>query len=378
MSFLKENRDLKKIAWLGLGIFLILLIHTFYKYHIHINWAIMDDSAYTHYLFNYQDGFIKRGLVGEIFRQLDFQMSYKLAHVIGYCVFIIASFSLLIAIICPFKGYWQSTGFLLFFLFALSNSGTFQGFYRTLGHFDNINFILSLLCIFLIYKIKKPPVYILAYALMVIAILIHEAALLMFIPLVLAFSFYLDSSKKNILQLLLLSGALLLTTTAVFYNGMTKNSTLDEHYSELVNTYGDHVYYEAVEVLHDRGLEENYLYVKNKKSAYKAKENKRILILLLPTLLIYLLFCYEEIKRDGYSKKLILLASAFSPLALYPIAASFYRWWGMSITNFFVAMALIAATDKSFREFLVSFFYRHQNLTLIAIVFCTIGGSLRY
>ncbi|CAH9018260.1 hypothetical protein [Candidatus Nitrosacidococcus sp. I8] len=96
-------------------------------------------------------------------------MSYELATYIAYGIFFAVCAALLIVMTYPFKGYWQSTGFLLFFLFVFSHSGTILHFYHDFEHFDGINLILALLCLFLIYEIRKPLIYILVYLVMATA-----------------------------------------------------------------------------------------------------------------------------------------------------------------------------------------------------------------
>ncbi|CAB1275727.1 hypothetical protein [Candidatus Nitrosacidococcus tergens] len=386
MRFLKEKNDLIKIGLLG---FFALLTCQYYTY-LYFRKEVATPAVYTHYLFNYQDEFVKRGLVGEILRQLGFQMSHDVFYILAYSIFFLVCISLIIAITYPFRGYWRSTGCLLFFLFVFFHPGTIQHFHSDFGRTDGINLILTLLCLFLVSKIRKPYINIPICLLMIIVILIHEATLFMYVPLVLAFSFYLDSSKENVLQLVILASILLLTTYIVSTHGLVKNSTLEQHYTKLKNMYGacieeDSAYeicvrHDTVAILHDRGIKKNINLVidliKNKSTNVK-KTHKRIFILLWPTFLIYILLIYEEIKRNGYSKKLLVFVAALGPLALYPLAYDFSRWWALAVTNLIVSTALIAGTDHRFRNLLISFFYRYQILVVIAIAISVKLGPLQ-
>ncbi|WP_264695150.1 hypothetical protein [Candidatus Nitrosacidococcus sp. I8] len=378
MLFLKETNEFRKLYWIGL--FVLLTLITLKSYYT----PFPSDWLYTHLLFNYQDEFVKRGLVGEIIRQLGVAMSYDSALYIAYGIFLSVCAALLITIIIPFKGYWQSTGCVLFFLFVLSHSGTVQHFYDNFGALDGVCLVLSLCALLVIYKIKKPWAYFLAYPFMAAALLVHEGTFFTYIPLIFAFSLYLNSSKKNILQLLLFGIALLLMTTAIFYYGTAKHSTLDQHYKKLINIYGDDsnevtIAKGAIAVLHDRGIKENMRLVALDIKKYGSEIKKEHLILfitLFPTFLIYADLISEDIKKNGYTKKLLLFASALSPLALYPLGYDFYRWWSLSLTNLFLVTAIIAGIDDRFRDLLISFFHRYQYLVLVAIIFCLIKGEL--
>ncbi|CAB1276807.1 hypothetical protein [Candidatus Nitrosacidococcus tergens] len=373
-----------QITILCISVSLFFIVYGFYGGELY-SWE------YTQFLFDYRDEFLKRGLVGEVIRQLGYQMSYDLATKLSYGIFFGVCIALLIVTIAPFKGYWRHIGFFGFFLFVFSHSGTIQHFYADFQHMDGINFVLALLSLFLIYKINKPYKYIFVYLLMAIATLIHEAVLFMYIPLVLIFSFYLDSTKENILQLLCLLGALLCTVYAVSIFGLAKNSTLEEHYTKLISTYGIYeseankeVYKDSVAVVHNRGLKDNADLVleriavdKNHNNAVK-RNHIKLFIILIPTFLIYISLVSEEIKKHGKTKELLLLLSALSPLCLYPIGYDFFRWWALALTNLFTITALIAWLDNQFRASLISLFYRHQVIVFIAIFFSLKAGGIEH
>ncbi|WP_264695835.1 hypothetical protein [Candidatus Nitrosacidococcus sp. I8] len=367
-----------QIAILCILVSLFFMIHGFYGGKL-CSWE------YTQFLFDYRDEFLKRGLVGELARQLGYQMSYDFVTKLSYGIFFVVCTALLIVTIAPFKGYWKHTGFLLFFLFVFSHSGTIQHFYADFQHMDGINFVLALLSLFLIHKIKKPYKYIFVYLLIAIAILIHEAVLFIHIPLVLVFSFYLDSSKANILRLLFLLGTVLCTVYVVSAFGLAKNSTLEEHYAKLVNTYGTMVMEKSVAVVHDRELKEN-LNVTIGRVMEDIKSNQpfivrnhiKLFIVLIPTFLIYISLVSEEIKKHGKTKELLLLLSTLSPLCLYPIGYDFFRWWALALTNLFTITALIAWLDNQFRASLISLFYRNQILVLISIFFSLKAGGIEH
>ncbi|CAH9018256.1 hypothetical protein [Candidatus Nitrosacidococcus sp. I8] len=376
MMFFKETDDAKKIYWLGVFIFLALLAHLFHS-HGHTGLTYIDNWSYTQFLFDYQDEFLKRGLLGEILRQLGFQMSYEIANTLAYGIFLGVFLTLLLVFILPFKDYWQSTGYLLFFLFIFSHSGTIQHFYHDFGRTDGIGLILTLLSILIIYKNSNLFAYFFAYLLMTIAILIHEATFFIYIPLVLVFGFYLSSSKEAKITLSVLANLFLCTTYIVSTYGLAQNSTLNQHYEKLVSIYGDRVQQDSLAVVHNREIKENFNFtvVQLKTEKTKTKHFKRFFVL-IPTLLLIASLIFEDIYKNGYSKKLLLFIAALSPLALYFLGADFFRWWALALTNLFIAFALISGLDSQFRKLLISFFYRHQVLVLVAISFSLLQGDI--
>ncbi|CAB1275725.1 hypothetical protein [Candidatus Nitrosacidococcus tergens] len=372
----RETGDIRKILWLGVFIFLALLAHLLHS-HGHTGLAYINNWNYTQFLFDYQDEFLKRGLLGEIVRQLGFQMSYEVANILAYGIFLGVCIALSVMFILPFKRDWQATGFLLFSLFVFSHSGTIQHFYHDFGRTDGISLVISLFSIFIIYKSSNLFAYFFTYLLMTIGILIHEATFFIYIPLVLAFGFYWDSSKEAKIVLYLLAGALLFTTYIISTYGLAQHSTLTEHYEKLVNIYGDQVQQDSVAVVHGREIKENFDFTvaQLKTEKTKIKHLKRFFVL-LPTLLLIVSLVFKDICKNRVSKKLLLFSSALSPLALYPLGADFFRWWALALTNLFITLALISGLDSQFRKLLISFFYRHQILVLVAILFSLLQGDI--
>ncbi|CAH9018258.1 hypothetical protein NURINAE_00822 [Candidatus Nitrosacidococcus sp. I8] len=167
----------------------------------------------------------------------------------------------------------------------------------------------------------------------------------------------------------------------VFTYGLAQNSTLEQHYEKLVHMYGDQVHKNAVAVLHNRYIQENInIIIENITSERRSREiisgHITLFIALLPTFLIYAGLIYKDIRENSISKKLLFLASALSPLILYPLGYDFFRWWALALTNLFLVTGIIASIDNQFRDLLISFFYQNQYLALIVIAFCLIKGAL--
>lgn len=332
---------------------------------------------YTHYLFNYQEEFLKRGLVGESFRQLEFQMHYELAESFAFILFSVVSVSLIWVLVSPFQRCLNQTGAWLFLVFALTHSATIQNLYLDIGRYDGFGLIAALVSIATI--IKKPR---LAYGVVPIiftlAIFIHEASFIIYLPMVIAFWLYRQSGSTPLIMIGLLTALLAGVTYTVSKQGLATQSSLDQHYQRLVAEQGkDKVNFYSVAVVHERGLKENIeLTLQYGLTPQRIQNHAWLLVVLLPTLwLIYHLLAIE-IKQSGVGLRSLFMVSAFSPLLLYPLGLDHFRWWALSITNFLVTVALLSYSDKDFRHSVIDLFYQQQWAVVLAIMLSVVIGGL--
>ena len=90
-----------------------------------------------------------------------------------------------------------------------------------------------------------------------------------------------------------------------------------------------------------------------------------------------LILVIEEVKANGFSKKLLFFASALGPLlGLYPLGHDHFRWWALALTNLFVILSIIAYYEQAFKKLIISTFYKYQVLVVVILVSSVVVGAM--
>ncbi len=137
----------------------------------------------THWVLSYENGFVSRGFVGEILRHFKpFVMLNELYLIVSviYFIFLALILTAVLGILVKEK---NNRNLFLFILFFIVNPGTITMLAGDFGRFDLFMIIIALLCIVSI-AVKKLEWCI--PVLFILGILIHEAFVFMYAPLILA------------------------------------------------------------------------------------------------------------------------------------------------------------------------------------------------
>lgn len=310
------------------------------------NWKL------THWLFNYQDEFVKRGLVGELFRLLGSEVTLTQVVVISYAFIVLILGMMVYFFSRPVVRSPEKTGLWWFFLIALTSSATFQHFNYDVGRFDVFCFALALLSLMMIRVGSGRVAAISILACMSLAILVHEAAFFMYVPMVVAYWFYRDPDLKHIAPKVLVAVLLVVVTYFVSTGGLVETKTLTQYFTELQLRYGIWVVEDSLRVLYRGGVEENILMTLQRGFRLEGVLSYLLFaaFVLLPLLILVVKFFRLRGGFDNGRAALIFFASALGPLALYPLGFDHFRWWAATITNFFVIVSLVAYHDAGFRD----------------------------
>jgi hypothetical protein len=339
---------------------------------------------FAHYFFNYQDEFIKRGLVGECLRILNIDISQANMKIFANGVLTLCALATFFLLGQALKLSPRAIGLWLFSALFIVHSATLQRFMYDLGRSDQIIFLLALIALAVIYKIKRWFAYPIVLALMAIAIAIHEGAFLMFVPLVVCFWLYIDRAKYIVPKIVVFI-ALIALTAFVGTNGFITKRSFEEH-CELLNKTVPKVCVNsgvtAINTIHDR-IDYKTEGPKRLFDSRTIKEHGKLLLYLTP--LFFLVWKTAKSANDGgggasmarcaisdYRKWrilfLLLIISAFSPLCLYLFGWDFYRWHGLAINNLFIVLALVAIDNANFRAKLSNVFYNYQLVAIVTII----------
>lgn len=195
------NTNIKEILSKNIEIIIISLVYYWY-----INRYLPYDKgleySYFYYLVDYENGFIKRGLIGEIFRLLGVSIySYK---IIVICKAIFFFLWFLIIKVLKKINFKNKAIFLVLVFFILLNPSLLKNYWIDLGRFDILGAIATCL------MILSPKKYssILLFISTPLLLFIHEGQLFLFIPSII-FSWilknrYLIQQKKLYLPFYLL------------------------------------------------------------------------------------------------------------------------------------------------------------------------------
>ena len=190
MYFFKENGLSKNlIAFMLVSIALLVAVNVLIP-------TVLSSFKFTHFLFNYESEFVKRGFIGEVFRLLGFEMNYQLASIVSYALFILFTVVFLFIITSAFKDSLMTTGAWLFIFMAAIHSATIQHFYVDPGRFDAFAFLIAVLSIYLIARFSTITSFLLVPVLIILMLLIHEGAFFLYVPLILGFWLYRSSKFK--------------------------------------------------------------------------------------------------------------------------------------------------------------------------------------
>ena len=301
--------------------------------------------TYSHYLFNYEFGFVKRGLIGEIVRLIDsdFIRSYDFFYIFSSTILLIDL--MLIAIVLK-RLFHKGDIALIGIGFCYASSVAVVFLVHTIGYFDHIGLMIVLIMILLRSVKQKLVIGIISLP---VLLLIHEALIVIFGPLI-AMIILLETNKKNKIQFVLMFVYLLFVGVSTL---IVSDSTISVSNSELMqyqieNKTKIRLESEAFDVLH-KSISNN----KNMMLTYwKFGESYRLLlysiVVTLPFLMIVILFLrlnFSIIKYQNLRKKVVVYCS-LSPLLLLLVAYDVFRWFTMSLTLAFLIVFFVTTSQE--------------------------------
>ncbi len=295
--------------------------------------------AYTHFLFNYEAGFIKRGLIGEIFHTLNptYSDNYLWFTVVNLSLFIFAVSSLLY---CLYTLVNRKNSLLTAaaLLFASSLSPVYLA--HTIGYFD----VIGLLAVIILTQLLNTTYsQWLILPVTLLCLLIHESFFIIFFPLLFIHVIFLQTKNIN-KNTLLLAGVYATISFPVAF--LLANYALLDLSSRLIlqnqlEQIASHpLRYDGFSVL-VRGIGDNYGIMEP--SLFSLWSNLESLPVTLPTTIV-LNIAIWKIVRPHYNASITLLIclASFSPLAMHILAWDTHRWNALMITTSFLNLCNVA------------------------------------
>ena len=175
----------KAVTVMLLAVIIFMALHTVLYPFDYLRYEVSD------WLINYQGGFVRRGLIGELLLQLEHIMPYNVRHaivgieIISYVLFFIVTFRIFI------KYRWS----LLAAMFPVACVTQSIGCYRR----DFMMLCLCALTFYLFFKYlkeKKKPLLVFSVAVMSLSIIIYEPVFFVLVPVLVLQYWYACGERK--------------------------------------------------------------------------------------------------------------------------------------------------------------------------------------
>jgi hypothetical protein len=321
-----SQAESQKKTWLVVAVF-ILLVSILRGIRIPSVWG------YTHFLFNYDAGFTKRSIIGEIYKHID-----NYTHPYGaYIAFSTLIFSLNIAcIIQAMKKLIESCQDNLIacsILFASSLAITYLA--HTVGYYDHVGFLAA----FLIINISSRPLkFLLAIPLIAFCLLVHEGFLLIFFPSIFLSLILASVGSKKWMRLSFCMAFFAAVIAFILSEATLNSEAMAKLYGELQAHTDIALRGDAFAVL-GRNIDSNLEIMIWTWGGLFAIANIFSWLVTLPSCAFFMASSLPILKvcRLPHVTWLLVLAS-LSPLSMHVIAWDMHRWNALAVTTSFLCL----------------------------------------
>lgn len=301
--------------------------------------------SYTHYLFNYDLGFVKRGLVGEVMSHLGSPYFLTYEFFVIFSLLLLTTNMVLLGLLIHDMATRRNPvligGALLF---ASSLAVVFLA--HTLGYLEHIGLLVTLIAL----RIRDFPKKLIFLSLTFpIALLVHEGVLILLFPI--NFMALLSPGPgelwaKKIAGL----GAFSLIMVALVFT--ISEYTLEEAEAEqmYVQLQADRDFplrRDAFNVLH-RDAQENFQRTLQRWSPERLLELRQSVLVTAPTilLLVYLLVLTMKHAAVPLYLRVLAVLAALSPLMMYGWGWDMHRWNTFAISTSFLMLYVVGTGNK--------------------------------
>ncbi len=325
--------------------------------------------SYSHMFFDYEFGFMRRGLIGAILSLIDKPMLYTYAS--HFYLSLIILLSNVVFLSLTFRDFIRSNNLNLTacaFIFASSSGIIFLA--HNIGYADHIGLLLCLIS-FRLKSFKNKLLFIAPS--LTLALMIHEAIFVIFFPILfISLTLSLDS-QKNIKQIAVLAVFSLYAIFLFFFIGNSSIS-LEQAQAILLKAQGlsDSPLREDAFMLLKQSSTETILMMSEKWS-----HPARIAFLFISGLTIFPIAIYIQInmisllKKSQRSKVFIYLcvAGGLSPLLLHTVAWDTMRWNTLYIiTAYLMCYTVLKQLSSEEAEKCSQAFFMRRSLPLLLLM----------
>ena len=321
--------------------------------------------AATHLFFDYQYGFVKRGLVGAFARAIGahFLQDYRfffyvtLAIVLANLVLIVSGFA---------EVHRRAHGWLRLGPLVYASSIGAAYLANSIGYADHLGLLATLLALRIEHFWKRLGFIALTFS---VLLFVHEAIFVAFLPVALVtfiFDPRIGSDKKRLFSIGVVVAALACITYVIAGAVISKAASVEMY--RAAQARADFLLFpEAFDVLYRTGVD-------NFRIMARAWGRERYwadafygAVTTLPTAALLLFFAWKAMRSAGVgrSSAMLVLAAGVSPLCLHVVAWDIHRWNALAITTSFVTLHAITRHTARPRETL---FMARPLLIVVAVL----------
>ena len=331
-------------------------------------WKIPQYHGYlaSYYFLDYSHGFVPRALIGSIFNQLcpgtiSVNRFFLLAF---FGLAIVLSIGVGAALYTIFKETQKEKRLwlILLLLYAYFNPGTYLFFGFEFGRMDM--YIIGLVVLYGSLRLLSPKFIFLLPLFAALCVAIHEAAMFLYVPVLLLISFLpgKDISSRQIRNVLIFSAATVVACAAVIFAG--KMNFANETYCQIIQNNivrnGENPWIEIS--VHDVEIYSNFTYLEHIEKFFSGKGFPPYVYIRMLLTILFFLFAYAFFwkiwhklwigasgKREKIKWAAALLLS-LCPLLMCLIGCDYGRWFAaFTYAQYIVLFILISQYDGRFR-----------------------------
>lgn len=331
---------------------------------------------YTHYFINYEHEFIRRGLVGEAFRQFSIPVSNATTSAVYSAGFAFFWLSLVACFLRSHRKIDTNVTTVLFLFVASCPAILVHFAYLDFGRYDV--FLAGLLMSSMLVTFRfSPAVSIsLVIALQSLAVLIHEASLLLTAPAAICIWIALHGNRIREWRAVIFYLPIAIIGTVVWWAGKITSIQTARLAQEMQALSGDgKLIFPGVIGAASR---EVTMITKNLQDAPLVMVFEQHLIFAGGMIFFFVftsLTCLAFWRLDRRAGHLICISAA-SPLLMYPLGHDFFRWWTFAFLNTFMLISALSVADSRLRDTLCQTTQKWKPIVLLAILSgIALGGT---
>ncbi|MCV6638150.1 hypothetical protein [Candidatus Albibeggiatoa sp. nov. NOAA] len=325
--------------------------------------------TYTHFLFNYDFGFSKRGLIGEVYSWSNtFAFSRELFYLFSALIFI-ANILLIYSLVKELIDSKNPIFIGISLVFISSLAIVFLS--HIIGYFDHVGLLVTLVSLKVVGFYKKIIFLSIFFSL---ALLVHEVNLILFFP-VIFMSLLLSSNKLDFWKFttLICFSVFTISIGLVMSHSLISEDNAQNMYIDLSSKISHTALREdAFDVLH-KNIEDNILSTKENVWADEKIIEKQVLSLLvtMPIFLFFIYYTVTSLVKLNIQRYIILLAilASLSPLLLHLVAWDIHRWNTFTITTSFLIFFVVFQSRLKSKDFVVTKTHSIQPIVIFWVFF---------
>lgn len=366
-----------------LGVLAILALRVMYALDFNFNSRqFAFNWGYTHFLFNYDVEFVKRGLTGELLGAVFKPLNRDIVKV--FCLVLAVGF--VGALNHFFYSAWQhktesrALGWLV--LLAVVSPATSQHFMYDFARLDMLVYGCWLALLWY-WRLQPCRSYcrdgLIVATFFALVLLIHEAAFFWIVPTTLLMWRVLDRTSPAMAMQIIVGLLALVVTYIISTYGAYTTLDHDQHLAVLREQYGPWVVRSAVRVLHDVGMMDNFLLTMLHTWHIEHLWQHGVFFVAMSPFALLFLRMILAIKPCLARSELLLVVVAWSPLVLYPLGLDHFRWWSLAICNAFVVLLFLCQVKQGVLTSLEAAFVKPGNkiLAVTCLLLSVLIGPLQ-